>query len=125
MKCTGPLLTAPCAHLQLVASLMRQVVCRAIACAPRLAKRSARPLAAPYLARSPVTSAVNGIVPLSLLLWNYRAGRIGRLTRTNISSGYAYEDVYGYTRAGRVGDIVLAARRPAAEHSSMATPTPR
>jgi hypothetical protein len=29
------------------------------------------------------------------------------LTRTSISSGYAYEDVYGYARAVRVGDMVL------------------
>jgi enamine deaminase RidA (YjgF/YER057c/UK114 family) len=33
--------------------------------------------------------------------------RNGRVTRINFSSGYAYEDVYGYARAVRVGDMVL------------------
>ena len=47
MKCTGPLLTAPCAHLQLVASLMRQVVCRAIACAPRAGETKRSPFGSP------------------------------------------------------------------------------
>jgi len=29
------------------------------------------------------------------------------LIRTNVSSGYPFEDVYGYARAVRVGDMVL------------------
>ena len=31
------------------------------------------------------------------------------MIRTNISSGYAFEDVYGYSRAVRVGDQVFVA----------------
>ena len=39
--------------------------------------------------------------------WAGRSWRKSPLIRTNISSGYPFEDLYGYARAVRVGDHVF------------------